>query len=119
MVKHIDHIKAKSSNRLNLFRCIAGTEYGADRKTLLYLYKTLILPIIDYGSVVYAGASDNTLKKLDTIQNSFIIIALGVMKTSPISSLQVEAFSIHNTSPFTPNGTILALHMQSPLSAPP
>ena len=92
MVQHIAHIKAKCNKRLNLFRCIAGTEYGADRKTLLYLYKALVLPIIEYGSVVYAGASDNTLKRLDTIQNSFIRIALGVMKTSPISSLQVEAF---------------------------
>ena len=92
MVKHIEHIKAKCSKRLNLFRCIAGTDYGADRKTLLYLYKALVLPIIEYGAVVYAGASDNTLKKLDTIQNCFIRIALGVMKTSPISSLQVEAF---------------------------
>ena len=92
MVKHIDHIKAKCSKRLNLFRCIAGTEYGADRKTLLYLYKALVLPIIEYGAVIYAGASDNTLKKLDTIQNSFLRIALGAMKTSPIPSLQVEAF---------------------------
>ena len=92
MVQHIDHIKAKCSKRLNLFRCIAGTEYGADRKTLLYLYKALVLPIIEYGAVIYAGASDNTLKKLDTIQNSFLRIALGAMKTSPIPSLQVEAF---------------------------
>ena len=91
MVKHVEHIKAKCSKRLNLFRCIAGTEYGADRKTLLHLYKTLVLPIIEYGAVIYAGASDNTLKKLDVIQNSFLRIALGVMKTSPIPSLQIEA----------------------------
>ena len=91
MVKHMEHIKAKCSKRLNLFRCIAGTDYGADRKTLLYLYKALVLPIIEYGSVVYAGASENTLKKLETIQNSFIRIALGAMRTSPIPSLQVEA----------------------------
>ena len=91
MTKHVQHIKTKCARRLNLFRCIAGTDFGADRKTLLYLYKSLILPIIEYGAVVYAGASDNTLKKLDTIQNSFIRIATGVMKTSPIPSLQVEA----------------------------
>ena len=91
MVKHIEHIKAKCSKRLNLFRCIASTEYGADRTTLLHLYKALVLPIIEYGAIIYAGASDNTLKKLETIQNSFVRISLGVMKTSPISSLQVEA----------------------------
>ena len=91
MVKHIEHIKAKCSKRLNLFRCIAGTDYGADRTTLLHLYKALVLPIIEYGAIIYAGASENTLKKLETIQNSFVRISLGVMKTSPISSLQVEA----------------------------
>ena len=91
MTKHMEHIKTKCSKRLNLFRCVAGTDFGADRKTLIQLYKTLVLPIIEYGAVVYSGASENTLKKIDTIQNSFIRIALGVMKTSPIPSLQVEA----------------------------
>ena len=91
MAKHIEHVKSKCAKRMNLFRCIAGTEFGADRKTLLQLYKTLILPIIEYGAVIYAGASDNVLKKLDTIQNTFIRIAIGAMKTSPIPSLHVEA----------------------------
>ena len=91
MTKHVAYIKSKCSKRLNLFRCIAGTDYGADRKTLLQLYKALVLPIIEYGAVAYAGASENTLKKLETIQNAFIRIALGVMKTSPIPSLQIEA----------------------------
>ena len=89
--KHIQHVKTKCTRRLNLFRCIAGTDFGADRKTLLQLYKSLVLPIIEYGAVVYAGASDKVLQKLDIIQNSFIRIATGAMKTSPIPSLQVEA----------------------------
>ena len=91
MVKHVQHVKAKCSKRLNLFRCIAGTEFGADRKTMLRLYKAIVLPIIEYGGVIYSGASENTLKKLDTIQNTFIRIAIGAMKTTPIPSLQVEA----------------------------
>ena len=91
MNKHVEYIKSKCVKRLNLVRCLAGTDYGADRKTLLHLYKTLVLPIIEYGAVIYSGASENTLKKIDTIQNSFLRVALGVMKTSPIPSLQVEA----------------------------
>lgn len=92
MTKHIQHIKVKCSKRLNLFRCIAGTDFGADRATLLQLYKSLVLPIIEYGSAVYAGGSENTLKRLEVIQNTFIRIATGAMKTSPIPSLQVDAF---------------------------
>ena len=91
MGRHMQHVKSKCAKRLNLFRCIAGTDFGADRKTLLQLYKTLVLPILEYGAVVYAGANDNVLKKLETIQNSFIRIGTGAMKTSLIPSLQVEA----------------------------
>ena len=91
MTKHVAHIKVKCSKRLNLFRCIAGSDFGADRKTLLHLYRTLVLPIIEYGAVIYSGASDSTLKNLDTIQNAFLRIAIGAMKTSPIPCLQVEA----------------------------
>ena len=91
MVKHIEYIKTKCNARLNLFRCIAGIDFGADRKTLLQLYRSLVRPIIEYGAVIYAAASENQLKKVETIQNTFIRIALGVMKTSPIPSLQVES----------------------------
>ena len=91
MAKHVQHIKSKCARRLNLFRCIAGTDFGADRTTLLRLYRSLVLPVIEYGSLIYAGGSETALKKLDTIQNAFIRIATGAMKTSPISSLLAEA----------------------------
>ena len=52
MVKHVEHIQVKCSKRLNLFRCIAGTDYGVDRKILLRLYTALVLPIIEYGAVI-------------------------------------------------------------------
>ena len=91
MQQHAKHIKTKCSSRLNLFRCMTSTPWGADRATLLRLYKSLVLPIIEYGAVVYAGGCKTALKSLDTIQNTFIRIALGVMKTSPIAALQTEA----------------------------
>ena len=93
MAKHVQHVKAKCARRLNLFRCIAGTDFGSDRQTLLRLYKALVLPIIEYGSPIYAGGNENVLKKLDVIQNAFLRLATGAMKTSPIPSLQVETFT--------------------------
>ena len=111
MTKHVAHIKVKCSKRLNLFRCIAGSDFGADRKTLLHLYRTLVLSIIEYGSVIYSGAIDSTLKNLDTIQNAFLRIAIGAMKTSPIPCLQCRGGS--TSLEFTPNGTVAALHKQS------
>ncbi|XP_043203695.1 uncharacterized protein LOC122371432 [Amphibalanus amphitrite] len=91
MTHHIRHIQIKCKKRLNLFRCLTGAASGADRSTLLRLYKAIVLPIIEYGSVVYAGGSRTNLLKLEAVQNNFIRLALGAMRTSPIHSLQVEA----------------------------
>ena len=91
MAQHIKYIKAKCSSRLNLFRCLTSSECCADRTTLLRLYKALVLPVIEYGAAMYAGGRETALASLETVQNSFLRIALGVMKTSPISALQVEA----------------------------
>ena len=91
MNQHIQYIKLKCNSRLNLFRCLTSTLGGADRATLLRLYRSIVLPIIEYGAVVYAGGTEKTLQSLETTQNSFLRIALGVMKTSPISALQVES----------------------------
>ena len=91
MRQHITYIKVKCNSRLNLFRCITGTFGGADRATLLRLYRSIVLPIIEYGAVVYAGGTEKTLQSLEAAQNSFVRIALGAMKTSPIAALQVES----------------------------
>ena len=47
---------------------MTGTSFGADRATLLRLYKSLVLPIIEYGAVIYAGGSKTALKTIDTLQ---------------------------------------------------
>ena len=91
MARHVKYIQAKCSSRLNLFRCLTSSECGADRVTLLRLYKAIVLPIVEYGAAMYAGGKEKILASLETIQNSFLRIALGVMRTSPISALQVEA----------------------------
>ena len=58
-VRYVDYIKAKCLKplSLNIFRCVAGADYGADRKTLLR-YKALVLPTIECVAVIYAGARE-------------------------------------------------------------
>ena len=91
MRQQLQYIKVKCNSRLNLFRCLTSTCGGADRATLLRFYKSIVLPIIEYGVVVYAGGSEKALNSLEAAQNSFLRIALGIMKTSPVSALQVES----------------------------
>ena len=84
-------MKAKCQKALNLLRVVAHTDWGADRKVLLHLYRTIVRSKLDYGSVVYGSARESYLKTLDTIHHQGIRLALGAFRTSPADSLLVEA----------------------------
>ena len=88
---HVAYTKGKCKNALNLLKRLSHTTWGADRKTLMMLYKATILSIIDYGSEIYGSASEATLKALNPIQNEGIRICTGAFKSSPCTSLQVES----------------------------
>lgn len=66
-------------------------DWGADRKVLLRLYRSLIRSKLDYGCVVYGSTRKSYLKKLETIQIQALRICLGAFRTSPISSIHAEA----------------------------
>ena len=86
-IPHIKKLKAKCQKVLNL----AYTDWGADRKVLLHLYRTIVRSKLDYGSIVYGSAGESYLKTLDTIHRQGIRLALGSFRTSPADSLLVEA----------------------------
>ena len=88
---HAAYTKAKCKNALNLLRKLSHTTWGADRKTLMILYKATVLSILDYGSEIYGSASEATLKILDPIHNEGMRICTGAFRSSPCSSLQVES----------------------------
>ena len=78
---------AKCQKALNLLRVVAHTDWGADRKILLHLYRTIVRSKLDYGSIVYGSARESYLKTLDTILHQGIRLALGAFRTSPADSL--------------------------------
>ena len=87
-------MKAKCLKALNLLKVLSHTSWGADRTTLLHLYRSLIRSKLDYGSIVYGlygSARKSYLQLLDTVHNQGLRFALGAFRTSPISSLNVEA----------------------------
>ena len=88
---HIRELKKKCTKSLNLMKVVAHTKWGGDRVTLLRLYRALIRSQLDYGSIVYGSANKSELKKLDSIHNSGLRLALGAFRTSPVESLYVEA----------------------------
>ena len=90
-IPHIKYVKAKCLKALNLLKVLSHTSWGADRTTLLHLYRSLIRSKLDYGSIVYGSAKKSYLQILDTVHNQGLRLALGAFRTSPVSCLNVEA----------------------------
>ena len=71
-IPHIQRLKAKCQKALNVLRVVAHTDWGADRKILLNLYRTIVRSKLDNGCIVYGPARPSYLKTLDTIHHQGI-----------------------------------------------
>ena len=88
--QHVQYIQDKCKKRLNLMRSISGQTWGASKKTLLTIYRSLIRSILDYGCIVYDSISEANKKKLDSIQYQALKIATGAITGTSASTLQVD-----------------------------
>ena len=88
---HITALKTKCNKTLNLLKTLSNTDWGANRPTLLTLYRSLLRSKIDYGCFIYGAARKHYLKQIETIENEALRISLGAYRTTPITSLHVEA----------------------------
>jgi len=88
---HIHYLKEKCVKALNLLHVVAHTSWGADQHTLLHLYRSLVRSKLDYGSVVCGSTRESYLRILHPIQNHALRLCLGAFRTSPASSLCVQA----------------------------
>ena len=64
--QHVDYTKKKSIGKVKLLGRLSDF-LQAD--TLLMLYKSLILPIIDYRDIIYDGMSQKNAMILQQVQN--------------------------------------------------
>ena len=69
----------KAYKRLNVIRHLASLSTKPDPNTLIKLYRCIIQPIFEYGSLCYINAAEVHLDKLQLIQNQ----ALRVVTQSP------------------------------------
>ena len=74
-----------------MLKCVSRTSYGADRNTLLLLYRSLVRSRMDYACFIYDSTYESTKRVLDSVHHSAIRIATGAFRTTPIASLLVEA----------------------------
>ena len=86
--KHINLCKRSCSHKVYT---LSKIRRYLDTDTSLELYKTMIMPVMDYGDIIYAGASNVTLDKLQRIQNRALKICLNVNHYLPTILLHQEA----------------------------
>lgn len=76
LLNHCILKKQTAVNRLNLLRCLRGTDWGTNIPTLLHLYKTFIRPILETGYVATAAASEPAKNHLAIAEAKALRIAL-------------------------------------------
>ena len=88
---HIRDLKATCNKRLDIFRALVHTDWGADRTVLLRLYTALIQPKLDYGCEIYSSATPARLRRLDAIHHAGVRLSTGAFRSTPIPSLLSDA----------------------------
>ena len=88
---HIEDLLDSCENSLKLMKAMAFSKYGADRKSLLLLYTSVIRSKILYSSPMLITTCRSNLESLEQIQSKALRIATGALKSSPIVALQCEA----------------------------
>ena len=91
IIPHINYLKVKCHKALQLLRVVAHTDWGADKSTLLKLYRSLVRSKLDYICFIYGSARKSYLCCLDSIHHLGLRLVLGALRTSPVESLYVEA----------------------------
>ena len=89
--KYINYIKTKCEKGINILKSVTRAKWGADPKTAIMFYKSYILSIIDYGSILYGSASASNLKTIDRIQYKALRICIGAMQSSPNEAVLAES----------------------------
>ncbi|GFV56078.1 RNA-directed DNA polymerase from mobile element jockey, partial [Trichonephila clavipes] len=110
-------LKIRSSKALNILKVLANTRWGADRTSLLRLYRALFRSKLDYGSVVYSSAGKYLLKILDPVHHQALRLCLGAFRTSPVESLYAETYEppldLRRKLLVSPSKSIVSLHSSS------
>jgi len=84
---HILHLHQKVMTKINRLRSFSNS---LPRHSLLTIYKTNILPIFDYGSIIYDNCSDSDKHLLDKAQLSAAKIILGCLTTTSSSDVLLD-----------------------------
>ena len=84
---HIDTVCLKARKRLSV---IQPLKFKLNRKSLETMYFSYILPVLEYGSVVWGGSCDVNISKLEKIHVDAMRLVTGATAGSNIHRLYTE-----------------------------
>ncbi|GBO16061.1 hypothetical protein AVEN_192979-1 [Araneus ventricosus] len=87
---HVKQLRKKCESALNILKVLSTTAWGADRLSLLKIYRATVLSKFEYGCTIYGSARKIVLQKLDPVHHTALRLCSGAFRTSPVKSLYVE-----------------------------
>ena len=84
---HIQKVVAKCQARLNVIRMLKGMSWGAGKRPLLTVYRSLVRYVTEYGMEAYLFASLSLLKPLQKIPNDALRLYTGALVSTPVICL--------------------------------
>ena len=89
--KHVENTKKKATKRLNIFKQLASTTWGADKNTLRSLYLGYTRSVIDYNIALQNACSTSTKQELDKVQNQALRLICGGMRSTPTAACEIAS----------------------------
>ncbi len=80
----INEMYVKSMKRLDILQAF---KFKLNRSALERFYKSFVLPVLEYGDILWSGAQEYELNKLDSVQNRAMRIVTGATERSQINRL--------------------------------
>ncbi|XP_023216832.1 uncharacterized protein LOC111619354 [Centruroides sculpturatus] len=89
---HLHNLKSRCLKSLNLLKVLCCSSWGADKVSMLRIYRALVCSKLDYSCIVYSSVRESTLRMLDPIHHQALRLCTGAFRTSPVQSLYVDAY---------------------------
>lgn len=91
LTAHCQSKATKAMQRVRLLRMISGKSWGANKRTLLHLYKQYIRPVLETGGVTTACTTKSNIRRLQVVQNAALRTVLRAPWRTRIEDLHGQA----------------------------
>lgn len=86
---HINEKVKKASQIWSYTKRMTGKYWGLDPQKMTYLYDSVIIPLVNYGSIVWANKLTQTQRqKLTRVQRKFLLSITSSMRSTPTSGIE-------------------------------